>query len=397
VTDSTVNSTASSIVAPGATAQKISDTFVSTKQREMPLVFKGTASEYFRIWIVNLALTLATLGIYSAWAKVRRVRYLYGNTYLDSSSFEYLADPRRILNGRIIAAVLIVIWFVIFSWGPVVLAQWSVILTAVSYVLFLIITPFFFYKALRFRLFSTAHRSMRFGFSGNLKQSFLVNGMWLALGFLSGFLLYPVYVRRRINYLANNARIGSHRFNFTGKVKALYAIYAQFVGLFVLFLIIFLVFFLMLFIVAGVLSGQTNFDVGDIFFGDSDERSINSVIESLLLFYLIFIFTGSFCMGFLKAKLTNYTLQNLSISKTRFDSRLRGRRLGWIYFSNLGAVLLSVGLLGPWAKIRATRYRIENITVISKDDINAMVAFDGLDHSAFGEEAAGMFDMDFGL
>ena len=36
-----------------------------------PLVFTGQGAEYFRIWIVNLALTVATLGIYSAWAKVR--------------------------------------------------------------------------------------------------------------------------------------------------------------------------------------------------------------------------------------------------------------------------------------------------------------------------------------
>jgi uncharacterized membrane protein YjgN (DUF898 family) len=34
---------------------------------------------YFRIWIVNLLLTIATLGIYSAWAKVRR-NHMYSCT-----------------------------------------------------------------------------------------------------------------------------------------------------------------------------------------------------------------------------------------------------------------------------------------------------------------------------
>ncbi len=37
-----------------------------------PLSFTGTAGDYFRIWIANIALTLLTLGIYSAWAKVRK-------------------------------------------------------------------------------------------------------------------------------------------------------------------------------------------------------------------------------------------------------------------------------------------------------------------------------------
>src|SRR5260370_28452580 len=65
--------------------------------------FTGTAAEYFRIWIVNLFFTLATLGIYSAWAKVRKRRYFYGSTRLDGDSFDYFASPKAILNGRIIA------------------------------------------------------------------------------------------------------------------------------------------------------------------------------------------------------------------------------------------------------------------------------------------------------
>ena len=45
-----------------------------------PVEFTGTAAQYFRIWLVNLALTVLTLGIYSAWAKVRKRRYFYAHT-----------------------------------------------------------------------------------------------------------------------------------------------------------------------------------------------------------------------------------------------------------------------------------------------------------------------------
>jgi len=37
--------------------------------------FTGRGSEYFRIWVVNVLLTLVTFGVYSAWAKVRKARY----------------------------------------------------------------------------------------------------------------------------------------------------------------------------------------------------------------------------------------------------------------------------------------------------------------------------------
>lgn len=42
-----------------------------------PFEFTGDGAEYFRIWVINLLLTLATLGIYSAWAKVRKARYFW--------------------------------------------------------------------------------------------------------------------------------------------------------------------------------------------------------------------------------------------------------------------------------------------------------------------------------
>lgn len=362
-------------------------------KRKVPLVFKGNASEYFRIWIVNLALSLATLGIYSAWAKVRRVRYIYGNTYLNDSSFEYLADPRRVLNGRLIAAVLVVIWFVVFNWGPIFLARWGTVLTVVSYALFLVIAPFFLYKAIRFRLFCTAHRGMRFGFIGGLKGSFFANGLWLALGIVSGFLLYPVYAHRRIAYFADNARFGVYRFRFYGKTRTVYKIYSQCVGLGLVLILVIGAFAFGVFMIAAGSSSSEWFE----YFEESDSVSMNSILQGLVLTYLFMILVLSFCLGFLKARLTNFTLNGLSIENTDFVAELRGRRLGWIYFSNLLALLISFGLLGPWAKMRAMRYRIENVSVLLGDDLDSTIAFDGLDQTAFGEEAAGLFDMEFGI
>ena len=75
----------------------------------VPLRFTGQAGEYFRIWIVNVCLSILTLGIYSAWAKVGRKKYFYGNTLLDDAAFEYLADPKAILKGRLIVVAAFVV------------------------------------------------------------------------------------------------------------------------------------------------------------------------------------------------------------------------------------------------------------------------------------------------
>ena len=71
-------------------------------------VFSGRTGEYFGIWFVNLLLGIVTLGIYSAWGKVRTERYFYGNTALAGSSFDYLADPIAILKGRLIAYAVVI-------------------------------------------------------------------------------------------------------------------------------------------------------------------------------------------------------------------------------------------------------------------------------------------------
>ena len=74
-----------------------------------PFSFSGRGGEYFKIWIVNILLSIITLYIYSAWAKVRTRRYFAGNTVLDNSSFDYHATGKQILLGRIIAVVLLII------------------------------------------------------------------------------------------------------------------------------------------------------------------------------------------------------------------------------------------------------------------------------------------------
>ncbi len=53
--------------------------------------FRGTGREYFRVWLVNVTLTVLTLGLYGPWAKVRTRRYFHGVTSLAGYSFEYHA------------------------------------------------------------------------------------------------------------------------------------------------------------------------------------------------------------------------------------------------------------------------------------------------------------------
>src|ERR1700759_3419915 len=91
------------------------------------LRFEGSAGEYFKIWIVNLVLTIITLGIFSAWAKVRSKRYFLGNTYLGEHSFDYHGSPKRILLGRLIALALLFGYSLTASIAPKAVFVWGIL------------------------------------------------------------------------------------------------------------------------------------------------------------------------------------------------------------------------------------------------------------------------------
>jgi len=125
-----------------------------------PVDFRGNAKEYFPIWIVNVALCILTLFIYSPWAKVRAKRYFYGNTYIDNSNFDYLARPIQILKGRVIAVIALIIVTVVSSLNYIVgLVFFSVLI---------IVTPWVVWRSLRFNARMSSFRNLRFGFQQKL-------------------------------------------------------------------------------------------------------------------------------------------------------------------------------------------------------------------------------------
>ena len=70
--------------------------------------FAGSAKEYFGIWIVNVILSIVTIGIYSAWAKVKRETYFKNNTLIGEIGFGYHATGMQIFKDRLIAFVTLV-------------------------------------------------------------------------------------------------------------------------------------------------------------------------------------------------------------------------------------------------------------------------------------------------
>lgn len=139
------------------------------------LKFSGQGGEYFRIWIVNLLLTVLTLGIYYPWARLRRMRYFYANTWVEGGSrtapterhaLDYLAKPKQMVG----ATVIVSLAFLAYSIG----SRFSPILAMFLGLAVAALTPWVQRAGLRFRLANTSWRGLRFGFSGTLAEVYRV-------------------------------------------------------------------------------------------------------------------------------------------------------------------------------------------------------------------------------
>lgn len=325
--------------------------------------FTGSGREYFRIWIVNLCLSIATLGVYSAWAKVRRLQYFHRNTRLSGAVFDFHGDPKAILKGRLIGVALLAAYHYAFGFSKIF---------GVAVVAFLLLTlPWMMRNALRFRLRNTSYRALRFNFGGSLSGAyrcyfpvvllFVLPGLILAVDQTliqwSGmsvllYLLWPWLHARIKRYQHDNLEYGASRATYTastGKFIKWY-FYAMLIGLYAL-------------PAAGVAMLACALAI-PVF------RFLGVPMPSDLspgFFILIFIFVA-YAVYLLSIPYLQVRIYNLVWSSTVFPNVAIRSDLGsrdYIKLQTINSILtlLTLGLYRPFAVVRAYRYRLAHTSL----------------------------------
>ncbi len=343
-----------------------------------PLVFTGSGASYFRIWAINWLLTLATLGIYSSWAKVRRLKYFHQNITLADASFDYHGDPVSILKGRAIGLLA----FLLVSLVPFALLP------------FMLVLPLLLRSSMRFRLHNTSYRGLRFSFIGTPRGAYFVFLLGWLLSVLSMGLLAPYFHRKMKEYQHNNACYGSERFAFSASTRAFYALYAKTLLLTLAVMAVFGV-------VAGALSADSLESLKQLS-GTPEEIARSGQAEKLGLLIIAGVIALNVALMALIGPFYQSRSQNLIWGSTVLDrhfirSNLRARGLAWIHASNAVLVLFSLGLFMPWASVRLMRYRVESLSLESHASLDSFLAGRQAEAGAIGQETAEWFDIDIGL
>lgn len=355
------------------------DASVTLDSREFS--FSGNAKEYFGIWIVNLLLSIITLGIYTAWAKVRRLRYFYGNTWLDGHNFEYHAKPVQILIGRIIVVAVLLIVNIVSNFFP-----FFALFVLIPYMIGL---PWLLNKAISFNARVTSYRNVHFNFEGSYgaafaifillplsvpviaaaviggllytsQPGFAVIGILVVIAAIAQLAIIPIISKKTNEYIGNRTRYGSAKFSTELELGELF----KNIGIVAL--------------CAGVpfalIVGSI---VASYFSGGALVLAAGLSQVALISVYFIIIAGGVFYAA---------GVRNIAFNGTNLDgghklhSNLSRTKYTFIIITNFLAIIVSIGLLRPWTAVRTWRYLMDN---------SALQVAGSLDDFIAGQEEAG--------
>ena len=385
------------------------------EERELGFKFNGNANEYFKIWIVNIALTILTLGIYSAWAKVRTRRYFYGNTTLDGSSFDYHADPLNILKGRLIVLAVIIVYMLTTQFVPM--------LEAGFFLVYMVGLPWMFVKSLQFNARNSSYRNIRFDFDGTMKEAAIV---FIGIGLLTIVtfgLATPYFIKRFKQFSIDNSYFGTTPFSFGATTGDFYRIYLRAMIIPLIIAVIGIIAAIAIPAYHAVNSPQAPMEQTeqvqemtpeqkqaemqrqiDQITADaglqSNTPSPEAEAAASMAAAITFIVTMAFYLLigiYIQTRTANLVLCSTSLEEHKLVSKLRVRNMFYIHVTNIVAAIASLGLLIPWCKIRLTRYRLDNLSFMAQGDIDGFIANERDNVKATAGEFADAFDLDMGF
>ena len=376
------------------------------RKRKLEIQFTGSGSEYFRIWIVNLLLTIVTASLYWPFAKARRIRYFYANTLIDGHALSFHGDPWKMFRGHLLLLVLMGTYSAAGHFSPLA--------GLVAFGVMAAIWPALWRAGMQFRLGNTGWRGLRFGFAGSLKGAYapalpvwilsgvaltaqviggpaglLVNGkprfglveQLVVLTVIVMALVVPWIVAAAKRYQHNGYRIAAQQGELRLGAGSVYWLCLKAAGLGLLVLL------------AGMLLAMGI--VGASSLSKSQVVIMISTFGSFGLTYLLLFALVGPCFT---ARFQNLVWNRTTTDDLSFTSQLRFGALAKLTLKNWLLTAVTLGLYRPFAAVHTARLRLEAVSLTMDGDPETWVAGqESASQDAAGDLAGDFFGIDMGL
>ncbi len=306
------------------------------------VTFHGEGAKLFGIYIVNILLTLVTLGLYYPWAKAALLKYMYEESEFEGSRFTFHGTGREMFVG-FIKAIGIFIGLYCF----LIVAMFSesiavrVVCVAIFYIGLLLLVPIAIHGALRYRTSRSSWRGIHFGYRGDRKEflKMFVLGSLLTVFTLGIYSFWLVIEIRK--YIFKHLRFGNITFSYEGDGSAYFAL-------------------------------------------------------NIKGYFLSILTLGIYSFWWAK-DLFAYYVNNIRMYQGETRLKFRSTATAGGYFKlvavNLLIIILSLGLATPWAIVRAMQFVFSNIHIDGPLDVNAISQTEADYTDATGEDLADMIDI----
>lgn len=306
-----------------------------------PFFFHGDGQTLFGIWIINVLLSIVTLGIYSFWARSKVRQYMWGQTEWMGDRFAYHGTGLELFLGALKAGLLLILLYGQMFVLQAVLKEAGAIIGVLILVLGIaLIAPLAIAGSWRYRLSRTSYRGIRFSYRGSMKDFCLEFYKNTFLSVVTFGFYTPWYLTKIHAHLLRNSYFGSEKFEFDG-------------------------------------------NGGDLF--------LPWFISGILTFFTL----GLSAVWFV-ARRTVYFWTRTTISSARFTCSLDPMNYVGVALINGLLTLVTFGIYTPWATVNLNRAVINSLGLIGSIDLDR-VRQQAVAASATGEELASFLNVDSGF
>ena len=376
-------------------------TFMPQNIDAHPLEFTGSGGEYFRVWIVNVLLSIITLGIYTPWARRRTAQYFYSHTLVAGSPLEFTAQQRKMVMGFVLLMLLTIAYNLAANTGQDTAVGLFLLAGAV-------LAPFIWGSAMRFRLGATRWRGLRLQFTASWKEVYLASwpvfalalvwfGVFYGLQVLSpeladalqeaeeetrrklptftpamaallvlGLVLTVLcFIRLEYNYkslLVLKAQVGAEK----GRWKP---VYMDFVRIWLATVLVFILCVVALSVLVSVLAGGSVALVAGL--GKQLGYWMFVIIFVTIVGGIFLMFLASApARAYREARMFHLMWNNIGVSHVaRFKCQLASGSYVWLRIRNMFLTLITLGFYRPFARVSEYRMKCESVTLHVKGGV----------------------------
>ncbi len=343
--------------------------------------FHGNWQDFAKIAIVNLLLTIITLGFYRFWATTREREYLWSETQFIDERLEWTGTGKELFIGFLVVLLLIFLPFTIIQF----IAQGAVLQgypTLGGFITLLLAMMIFYlggvayFRALRYRLGRTYWHGIR---GGSNEPGFQYGLSYMGkyfLGMITLYLLIPWAMVSLWNERWNHMSFGTHQFQSNAKWEKLMK----------RFMLFYIAPFVMAIGIGIIFAVSYSFDLSDI---DPESTAFGIFIFSAILsVYLIFPIIGLiFYSKFFRVVVGSLRLHDLEFS-------FSARSIDWIllFLGNVALVVFTLGLGYIMIPYRNWKFFITHMKAYGEVNLDELTQSE-TERSKHGEGLLDAFDV----